>query len=82
MTQINERLLKDIIDMEATGDNIQKLISKSGLEIRDIASILNVAPQACYKWVHGRALPTIDHLVVLRDILELQSIDEIIVLKE
>ena len=82
MTSLNVRLSIDTIDMEATGNNIRCLISKSGLKIKDISSMLNVAPQACYKWIHGSALPTVDHLIMLKDILELQSIEEILILRE
>ena len=35
-------------------------------------------PQAIYKWIHGTALPSIDNLVILADMLNV-TMDEIVI---
>lgn len=68
------------IDMVATGRNIMKMRESAGLTVRDLQDIFGFAtPQAIYKWQHGTAMPSIDNLVVLAAVLEVQ-VDEIIVI--
>ena len=58
------------------------LRQERGLSVRDIQEVFGfVTPQAIYKWQHGTALPTIDNLVVLAAILQVQ-IDDILVTDE
>lgn len=66
------------IDMAATGKNIAKLRENAGLSVKDLQEIFGFAtPQAIYKWQHGKAMPTIDNLVVLISVFEI-NMDEII----
>ena len=68
------------IDMVATGRNIMRLREVAGLTVRDLQDIFGFAtPQAIYKWQHGTAMPTIDNLVVLADVLQVR-IDDILVI--
>jgi transcriptional regulator with XRE-family HTH domain len=68
--------------MVRTGQNIMNLRQERGLSVRDIQEVFGfVTPQAIYKWQHGTALPTIDNLVVLAAILQVQ-IDDILVTDE
>lgn len=68
------------INMVATGRNIMKMRESAGLTVRDLQDIFGFAtPQAIYKWQHGTAMPSIDNLVVLAAVLEVQM-DEIIVI--
>lgn len=68
------------IDMVATGRNIMKMRESAGLTVRDLQDIFGFAtPQAIYKWQHGTAMPSIDNLVVLAAVLEVQ-VDEIIII--
>ena len=70
------------INMVRTGQNIMNLRQERGLSVRDIQEVFGfVIPQAIYKWQHGTALPTIDNLVVLAAILQVQ-IDDILVTDE
>ncbi|MBP7347784.1 MAG: helix-turn-helix transcriptional regulator [Butyrivibrio sp.] len=70
------------INMVRTGQNIMNLRQERGLSVRDIQEVFGfVTPQAIYKWQHGTALPTIDNLVVLAAILQVQ-IDDILVTDE
>ena len=67
------------IDMVRTGNNIVRLRMEAGLSVRDLQKILGFAtPQAIYKWQQGRALPTLDNLVVLAAVLGVK-IDDILV---
>jgi len=68
-----------LIDMEATGENIQRLRRAAGLSVRDLqASFGFSTPQAIYKWQHGTALPTLDNLLILSRILHV-TMDDILV---
>lgn len=67
------------IDLVATGINISRLREDAGMTVRDLQEIFGFAtPQAIYKWQHGTAMPTIDNLVVLAQVLDV-TIDEILV---
>ena len=70
------------IDMVRTGNNIARLRVEAGLSVRDLQRILGFAtPQAIYKWQQGRALPTLDNLVVLAAVLGVK-IDDILVYRD
>ena len=67
------------IDLVATGMNICRLREDAGMTVRDLQEIFGFAtPQAIYKWQHGAAMPTIDNLVVLAQVLDV-TIDDILV---
>ena len=56
-----------------------RLRAAAGLTVRDMQMIFGfTTPQAIYKWIHGTALPTIDNLVILADVLDV-TMNEIIV---
>lgn len=42
---------------------------------------IGISATAYYKWIQGRALPTLDHLVILRKMCNV-SLDELIVVRE
>lgn len=68
------------IDMTGTGQNINRLRKQAGLSVKDLQDIFGFAtPQAIYKWQQGAALPTIDNLVVLAAVLQVQ-LDDILVI--
>lgn len=70
------------IDMVRTGNNITRLRMEAGLSVKDLQRILGFAtPQAIYKWQQGRALPTLDNLVVLAAVLGVK-IDDILVYQD
>lgn len=54
------------INMVDTGQNIVKLRKQNGLSVKDLQVIFGFAtPQAIYKWQHGKALPSVDNLIIL-----------------
>ncbi len=68
-----------IIDMVATGQNINKLRQEAGITVKELQDIFGFStPQAIYKWQHGTALPTVDNLFVLAAVLGV-TIDDILV---
>ncbi|MBQ7359512.1 MAG: helix-turn-helix transcriptional regulator [Lachnospiraceae bacterium] len=68
-----------VIDMKRTGQNIVNLRKKAGLSVADLQDAFGFGtPQAIYKWQQGLALPTIDNLVALADLLGV-TVDDIIV---
>lgn len=68
-----------IIDMVATGKNIEILRKQRGMSVRELQEIFGFrTPQAIYKWQHGATMPTIDNLVVLAHVFEVR-IDDILV---
>ena len=71
-----------VIDLKATGQNIELLRKGAGVSVRDIQDVMGFAnPQAVYKWQKGVCLPTIDNLVILAAVLDV-TIDEILVYDE
>ena len=71
-----------IIDMVRTGQNIHRLRMLAGVSVKDLQEIFGFAtPQAIYKWQHGTAMPTIDNLVVLAALFQVQ-VDDILVLNQ
>ena len=68
------------IDVEATAQRIDLLRLQNGLTVKDIQEVFGFAnPQSVYGWIRGKALPSLDNLVVLADVLH-STLDELIVL--
>ncbi len=68
-----------VIDMARTGENIARLRAKAGLSVKELQDLFGfTTPQAIYKWQHGAALPTIDNLVMLAAVFQVQ-IEDILV---
>lgn len=73
MTSINQTL---------TGENIKLMMVMNRVTYRDIQERLGFnTPQAIYKWIHGKNLPSIDNLVVLAEIFHCK-IEDILILDE
>lgn len=69
------------INLIKTGENIRRLTEERGLSPSKLAEkLVGVSSvQAIYKWFRGYNLPTVDNLVELQKILELDSINQILV---
>ena len=71
-----------VIDLAATGRNIQRLRQQKGLTVRDLQNWFNFEePRAIYKWQSGQSLPTVDNLFALSVLLEI-PIEEILIPKQ
>ena len=69
-----------IIDMVKTGQNIKRLRKEMGLSVKDLQIIFGfTTPQAIYKWQNGDCMPSIDNLVVLATIFQVQLEDILVV---
>lgn len=68
------------INVEKTGQNIKNLMKKEKLSVRELATLMDFqSPYAIYKWFRGVGLPSIDSLVMLSAIFNLQ-IEDILVI--
>ena len=68
------------IDLIKTGRRISDLRKERDLSIKELQYALGFnTTQAIFKWQRGDALPTIDNLVVLAEILD-TTIDDILVI--
>lgn len=69
------------INVKATGVRIRQLLDDADMSVRDLQNVMGfTTPQAIYKWLHGKCLPSIDNLVVLSMVLGV-SINEIVVVR-
>lgn len=67
-----------IIDVPMTGAKIDLLRKKANLSVKEIQEVFGFEnPQAIYKWIHGRNLPTVDNLIILAEIFNV-SVDDIL----
>lgn len=70
------------IQQEATGKRIKYLLMQKGYTVRQVQEVMGFEnPQAVYKWLSGRSLPSIDNLLVLSRLLQ-TSIEDILVTDE
>lgn len=77
-----------VIDLPKTGAKINLLRKKANISVKEIQEVFGFEnPQAIYKWIHGRNLPTVDNLIILAKIFnvgvdDILSIDYIEIKKE
>ncbi len=65
-----------VIDLVATGENIQHLRQSRGLTVGDLQQYFGFEqPQAIYKWQKGQCLPKVDHLYALGQLLSVPMED-------
>lgn len=65
---------------EKTGERIRKLLLEKGYTIREIQGAFGFEnPQAIYKWLSGKSLPSIDNFIILSRLLH-TSIEDILVI--
>ena len=68
------------IQQKETGRQIKKLLVESGYTVRDVQSAMGFEnPQAIYKWISGRSLPSLDNFLILSRLLH-TSIEDILVI--
>lgn len=70
------------IQQQATGNRIRELLKENGYTVKDIQEAMGFEnPQAVYKWISGRSLPSIDNFLILSKVLH-TSIEDILVVDE
>lgn len=63
-----------------TGQRIKQMLLEKGYTVRDIQNACGFEnPQAIYKWLSGRSLPSLDNFVILSRVLH-TSIEDILVI--
>ena len=68
------------IQQEETGAQIRKLMMKNGYTVRDVQGAMGFEnPQAVYKWISGKSLPSLDNFLILSRLLH-ASIEDILVI--
>ena len=68
------------IQPKKTGERIRKLLLEQGYTIREIQGAFGFEnPQAIYKWLSGKSLPSIDNFIILSRLLH-TSIEDILVI--
>ena len=68
------------IQPEDTGERIRKLLLEQGYTIREIQGAFGFEnPQAIYKWLSGKSLPSIDNFIILSRLLH-TTIEDILVI--
>ena len=71
-----------IINMKETGKNIKRLMKESNVSVKELTKILGFSTQtSVYKWFRGEALPALDNLIILTDVLNC-GVDAILVTEE
>lgn len=66
-----------MINAKEVGNRIMTMLAKKNMSVNDLANLLYISNQACYKWLWGDAIPSIDNLVQLSVIFNC-SIDYLI----
>ncbi len=67
------------IQQKETGKQIKKLLMENGYTVKDVQNAMGFEnPQAIYKWISGRSLPSLDNFVILSRLLHI-SIEDILV---
>ncbi len=70
-----------VIDMAATGRNIDRLRRDAGMTVRELQAVFGFStPQAVYKWQRGDAMPTLDNIVVLASVFGV-TVEDILVFR-
>ena len=69
-----------MIDPIATGNRIKELMELNDVKVCDLQKACGFErPQAVYKWLNGKSLPSMDNMVIIRIILH-TTIDDILVI--
>ena len=68
------------IQQKETGSRIKSLLRESGYTVRDIQNAMGFEnPQAVYKWITGKCLPSLVNFLILSRLLN-TSIEDILVI--
>lgn len=68
------------IQQKETGKKIKRLLTHYGYTVKDVQRVMGFEnPQAIYKWIAGRSLPSLDNFIILSRLLH-TSIEDILVI--
>lgn len=64
------------IDIILTGKRIENVIRGNGYSVRELQELLKLScPQPVYRWVKGKALPSVDNLYMMHRLFGLHMED-------
>lgn len=70
------------VNMAETGKNINRMRIEADMSVKDMQQVFGFStPQAIYKWIHGKSMPTLDNMVILAEIFG-TTIDKIIIVEK
>ena len=69
------------IDSVETGIRIKKYMKLYNISVKNLQEICGCSHQTVYKWLKGKTIPKIDHLIILSSLFQV-SINEIVVTKQ
>ena len=73
---MNKKLTYPNIDMQRTGRKIKHMMESAGYTPRTIQDYLHLAcVQPIYRWYKGLILPSVDHLLMLSELLNVHMED-------
>ena len=68
------------IQQKETGRQIKKLLTEHGYTVKDVQSAMGFEnPQAIYKWISGKSLPSLDNFVILSRLLHTSREDILVI---
>ena len=74
-----EKTVYTTLDAVLTGRKIKKVLTEKGYSVREIQMMLNLScPQPIYRWIKGKAMPSIDNLYMLHRILGIHMEDMLV----
>ncbi len=75
---INTQIQMDtlLIDNAETGLRIKSLCNEKGISCGDLSEVLGLTgPQAVYKWIEGKSKPTLDNIIKIAYLLNVDVKD-------
>ncbi len=82
MGKPKEKTPHPVINMEATGKHLEKIMKEEGVTPKLFARIMGwEKPQAIYRWYYGETLPTLDTLAVLARVLN-RPVESLLIMNE
>ena len=70
------RIIYPNIDMQKTGRKLKRIIESAGFTPRMIQEYLHLScVQPIYRWYKGSILPSVDHLLMLSELLDVHMED-------
>lgn len=74
-----KKLTYTALDPVLTGKRIQQVIRANGYTVRELQRSLCLScPQPVYRWMKGKAMPTVDHLYMMHKIFDTHMEDLVV----
>ena len=67
------------LDVTATGTNIKRLMKDRNITAKDMGKMLGISSTAVCKYTKGKAMPSVAHLVMMAQILNVATNDILVI---